>query len=58
MAELRFYRDENVPVAIAAQLLSRGVVVVTVRDLGLLVDTDANHLMRAARMGYCALHVR
>lgn len=52
MAELRFYLDENLPVAIAAQLLSRGVVVVTVRDLGLLGDTDANHLTRAARMGY------
>lgn len=52
MAELRFYLDENLPIAIAAQLLSRGVVVATVRDLGLLGDTDANHLTRAARMGY------
>ncbi len=52
MAELRFYLDENLPIAIAAQLLSRGVVVVTVRDLALLGDTDANHLTRAARMGY------
>jgi len=52
MAELRFYLDENLPVVIAAQLLSRGIVVTTVRDLGLLGDTDANHLTRAARMGH------
>ncbi len=57
MAELRFYLDENLPVAIAAQLLSRGVVVVTVRDLGLLGDTDANHLNARSAYGLCALHV-
>ena len=54
MAEekLRFYLDENVPVAIAAQLASRGIDVVTVRDLGLQGDSDENHLQRAAEMGH------
>ena len=52
MAELRFYLDENLQVAIAAQLRARGVVVVTVRELNLLGDSDADHLSRATTMGY------
>lgn len=51
-ANPRFYLDENVPVAIAGQLRRRGVEVVTVLDLGLLGDTDVNHLSRATQMGY------
>ena len=51
-AQIRFYLDENVPVAIATQLHRRGVDVVTVRDLGFLGDTDTTHLARAARVGY------
>ncbi|MDQ7028127.1 MAG: DUF5615 family PIN-like protein [Anaerolineae bacterium] len=31
---LRFYLDENIPVEIAKQLQSRGIDVVTARDLG------------------------
>jgi len=49
---IRFYLDENVPVAVANQLKRRGVEAVTARDLGGLGDTDVNHLHRAAAMGY------
>ncbi len=51
MAEgIRFYLDENMPVAISTQLIRRGIDVVTVRDLDLLGDTDINHLRRATNM--------
>ena len=50
-AGLRFYLDENVRVAIAAELKKRGIDVVTVRDLGLLGDGDLSHLRRAAEQG-------
>ncbi|MBC8100193.1 MAG: DUF5615 family PIN-like protein [Armatimonadetes bacterium] len=50
-AVLRFYLDENMPVAIATQLVSRGIDVVTVRDLAALGESDARHLQRAAEMG-------
>ena len=49
---VRFYLDENVQVAIAEQLVVRGIDVVTVRDLGLLGDDDINHLERATQMNY------
>ena len=49
---IRFYLDENVPVAVATQLQRRGVDAVTVRDLGFLGDSDVNHLARATRLGY------
>ncbi len=49
---IRFYLDENVPVAVAAQLQRRGIDAVTVRDLGFLGDSDLNHLVRATRLGY------
>lgn len=49
--KLRFYLDENIPIAIADQLRSRGIDVVTVRDLGLLGDEDDNHLQRATASG-------
>lgn len=52
MAEIRFYLDENVPVAVAEQLKRRGIDVVTARDLGTLGDADINHLARAAATGY------
>jgi hypothetical protein len=51
-APIRFYLDENVPVAVAAQLERRGIDAVTVRDLDLLGDSDYSHLERAARLGY------
>ena len=50
-APLRFYLDENVPLAIAVQLRRRGIEAVTVRDLHLLDDSDINHLQRATAMG-------
>lgn len=52
--EIRFYLDENVPIAVATQLKRRHIEAVTVRDLGLLGDSDINHLRRAAEMG-CVL---
>lgn len=48
---LRFYLDENVPIAVARQLQSRGIDVVTVRDLGLLGATDEAHLANATKLG-------
>lgn len=49
---LRFYLDENVPVAVAEQLGRRSIEAITVRDLGLQGDPDVDHLTRAAEMGY------
>lgn len=49
---ISLYLDENLTPKIATQLQRRGINVVTVRDLGLLGDTDENHLARATRMGY------
>ena len=51
-ANLRFYLDENVQIAIAEQLRRRGIEVVTVRELNLLADSDTNHLQRATQMGF------
>lgn len=54
-ARLRFYLDENVPVEVAKQLRSRGIDVVTVRDLGLLGATDTVHMAeQRARREYSA----
>jgi hypothetical protein len=52
MAELRFYLDENLPPAIAEQLKRRGIEAVTVRELGLLGESDETHLQKALTMGY------
>jgi hypothetical protein len=49
---ISLYLDENLTPKIATQLKRRGINVVTVRDLGLLGDTDENHLERATRMEY------
>lgn len=51
MAEIRFYLDENLDLAIAEQLKRRGIDVVTVRDVGRLGNSDVNHLKRATEMG-------
>ena len=48
---VRFYLDENVPIAIAEQLSRRGVDAVTVRDLGLLGQSDTDHLALANSTG-------
>jgi hypothetical protein len=50
-ANIHFYLDENVPVAVASQLRRRHIEVVTARDLGALGDSDENHLERAISMG-------
>lgn len=49
---IQFYLDENLPIAVATQLQRRGITAVTVRDLGLLGDSDINHLAHATRLGY------
>ena len=54
MAAIRFYLDENVPVAIAEQLKRHHIEVFTVRDPGELGDNDESHLSRATAMG-CVL---
>lgn len=51
-AAISLYLDENINPKIAEQLERRGITAVTVRDLGLLGDTDANHLNRATEMEY------
>jgi hypothetical protein len=43
--------DENLSPKIAEQLRQRGIDAVCVRDLDLLEDADANHLVRATEMG-------
>lgn len=48
---IRLYMDENLSPEIANQLRLRGIDVVSVRDLGLLGDSDENHLVRALEMG-------
>lgn len=52
VAALRFYLDENLPIAIAHQLNQRGVKATTARELGVLGTSDVNHLSRAGAMGY------
>lgn len=44
---IRFYLDENVPVAVANQLNRRGIEAITARDLNTLGESDANQLNRA-----------
>ena len=48
---LRYYLDEHMPVVIARELRRNGIETVTVRDLGMRGDSDANHLSRANEMG-------
>ena len=50
-AAIRFYLDENMPVDVAEQLRRRGIDAVTVRDLGLLGESDINHLHHAIAEG-------
>lgn len=45
--EIRYYFDENMPVAIATELKKRGIDAVTVSDLREFGDDDRNHLRRA-----------
>lgn len=50
--KLRFYLDENVPVAIAKQLQAHGIETVTARDLKLLGASDAVHMTKATAEGF------
>lgn len=50
-SDIRLYFDESVEVEVAEQMKQRGIDAFTVRDLGLLGDTDINHLRRATEMG-------
>lgn len=50
-AAIRLYLDENLSPKISDQLKLRGIDAVSVRDLGTLGDSDANHLERATRLG-------
>lgn len=49
-AAIRLYLDENITPKVAIQLRRRGVDIVSVHDLNLTGDTDANHLKRATDM--------
>lgn len=51
MSDLRFYMDENVPTAVAEQLVRHGIDAVSVKNLAALGDSDINHLRRATEMG-------
>ena len=48
---ISLYFDESVEVAVTEQIRLREIDAVNVRDLGLLGDTDINHLERATEMG-------
>ena len=50
-ASIRLYLDECLTPRIATQLRRRGIDVVSVHEVGLTGDTDANHLARAAALG-------
>lgn len=50
-AVISLYLDENLSPKIAAQLRLRGIDMVTVGELGVLGDSDENHLTRATEMG-------
>lgn len=50
-SDIRLYFDESVQVEVAEQMKQRGIDAVTVRDLGMLGDSDINHLRRATEMG-------
>lgn len=50
MTKISLYIDENLTPEIANQLRLRGIDAVSVRDLGLLGDSDDNHLATATAM--------
>lgn len=51
---IRLYLDENISPSVARQIEQRGVFAVSVRDLGVLGDSDINHLRRATELA-CVL---
>lgn len=52
MSKIRYYIDENVQVAVAAQLVQQGIEAVSAKTLEKLGDSDTNHLQRATEHGY------
>lgn len=50
MANIRFYFDESVELAVSQQLERAGIDVVSAHSLDLLGDTDDNHLQRATSL--------
>ncbi len=50
MANIRFYFDESVELAVSQQLERAGIDVVSAHSLDLLGDTDDNHLQRATAL--------
>ncbi len=53
-AAIRLYFDENMSSTVVEEPRKRGMDVITVQELGVLGDTDINHLSRATTMG-CVL---
>lgn len=51
MADVRFYLDENVQLAVTEQLVRRGLDAVSAHSLGLLGMDDRTHLTRATELG-------
>lgn len=54
VAAISLYLDEHLSPTIAAQLRRHNITVYTLQELGLLGDSDINHLSRATEMG-CVL---
>lgn len=50
MAEMRFYFDESVELAVSQQLERAGIDVVSAHSLDLLGDSDDHHLQRATAL--------
>lgn len=50
-ASIRLYLDECLTPAIATQLRRREIDVLSIHEIGLTGDSDANHLARATAMG-------
>ena len=50
VAEMRFYFDESVEIAVSQQLERAGMDVVSAHSLDLLGDSDDNHLQRATAL--------
>jgi hypothetical protein len=50
-AAIRLYLEECLTSKIARQLQRKGIDIVTVQELGVLGNTDENHLARATALG-------
>lgn len=50
MADMQFYFDESVELAVSQQLQRAGIDVVSAHSMDLLGDSDDNHLQRATHL--------